>query len=103
MNEDLGIFIKKFKYFQIPFIVGQVLFHFQWCLINTASAQQRTQLDKVCPLHGGTNQINQVVNQKVKANFFSETLKQKYDWSYVRNQLGNKKMKQIMSSFKWMF
>lgn len=62
-----------------------------------------SQLDKVCPLHGGTNQINQVVNQKAKANFFLETLKQKYDWSYVGNQLENKKMKQIMSSFKWMF
>lgn len=62
-----------------------------------------SQLDKVCPLHGGTNQINQVVNQKAKAKFFLETLKQKYDWSYVGNQLGNKKMKQIMSSFKRMF
>jgi len=33
-----SIFIKKVKYFQVPFIVGQISFHFQWCLISTASA-----------------------------------------------------------------
>ena len=73
---------------------------YQYCICITHCSESK--LDRVCPLRGGKNQINQVINQKAKAYFFLETLKQKYDWSHVGYQLENKKIQQIMSSLKWM-